>query len=46
MLKAALIPAIWVNMPDTHKKAAVDSAKKYFFPEMERLLEGLEELHL
>ena len=46
MLKAALIPAIWVNMSETHKKAAVESAKRYFFPEMERLLKGLDELHL
>ena len=28
MLKAALIPAIWVNMPDAHKKGAVENANK------------------
>ena len=42
MFKAALAPAIWVNMPDGHKKKAVEDAKKHFFPKMEELLKGLE----
>ena len=46
LLKAALIPAIWVNMPEEHKKAAVESARNYLFPQMEKLLEGLNELGL
>ena len=44
LLKAALIPAIWVNMSDERKKASVESARKYLFPQMESLLEGLEEI--
>ena len=44
LLKAALIPAIWVNMPDEHKKRSVQAAKEYFFPQMEALLSGLDEL--
>ena len=44
MLKAALIPAIWVNMPDAHKKGAVENAKKLFFPQMERLLDELSKI--
>ena len=43
-LKAALIPAIWVNMPEEHKKKSVDCARKYFFPQMESLRKGLDEL--
>ena len=41
LLKAALIPAIWVNMPEERKKSSVEAAKKYFFPQMESLLEAL-----
>ncbi len=44
LLKAALIPAIWLNMPDEHKKNAVEAAQKYFFPQMEVLLEGLNKM--
>ena len=44
MLKAALIPVIWVNMPDAHKKGAVENAKKLFFPQMERLLDELSKI--
>ena len=46
LLKGALIPAIWVNMPEEQKKAAVAAARKYFFPQMERLLEGLHDMGL
>ena len=44
LLKAALIPAIWVNMPDDHKKNAVEAARKYFFPQMDFLLDGLNKM--
>lgn len=44
LLKAALIPAIWVNMPDEHKKASVETAKKYFFPQMDNLLEEINKM--
>ena len=44
MLKAALIPAIWVNMPNERKKAIVEAAKKHFFPQAENLLEKLDEI--
>ena len=44
LLKAALIPAIWVNMPDEHKKRSVQAAKEYFFPQMEALMKGLNEI--
>ena len=41
MLKQALIPAIWVNMPDEHKKSSVEAARMHFFPRMESLLDDL-----
>ncbi|MBR1444746.1 MAG: phosphotransferase [Firmicutes bacterium] len=44
MLKEALIPAIWVNMPNEHKKYAVEDAKKHFFSRSEELLEKLDEM--
>ncbi len=44
LLKAALAPAIWVNMPEERKKASVESARKYLFPQMESLLAGLAEM--
>lgn len=44
LLKAALIPAIWVNMPDEHKKRSVQAAKEYFFPQMEALMKGFNEI--
>ena len=44
LLKAALIPAIWVNMADELKKKTVAVARQYFFPQMEKLLEELTEM--
>lgn len=41
LLKQALIPAIWVNMPDEHKKSSVGAARMHFFPKMESLLDDL-----
>ena len=46
LLKAALIPAIWVNMKEEHKKSSVEAARRYLFPQMEALLDGLKELRL
>ena len=44
LLKQALIPAIWVNMPDEHKKSSVEAARMYFFPKMESLLKDLDKM--
>ena len=44
MLKAAVIPAVWVNMPESRKKSSVEAARKYLFPRMEELLESLSEM--
>ncbi len=44
LLKSALIPAIWVNMPDEDKKHSVEAAKAYLFPQMDAMLEELNEL--
>ena len=44
LLKSALIPAIWVNMPDERKKGSVDAAKKYLFPQMESMLKELNDM--
>jgi uncharacterized protein (TIGR02172 family) len=41
MLKMALTPAIWVNMPDQLKQRSVNAARERFFPRMEYLLEDL-----
>ena len=44
MLKSALIPAIWINMPEEAKKTFVEAARRYFFQRMEQLLDELNEL--
>ena len=44
MLKGALIPAIWVNMPEEHKRRSVEAAREHFFQQMDALAEGLKEL--
>ena len=44
LLKSALIPAIWVNMPNEHKARATEAAKAYLFPQMDVMLEDLNEL--
>ena len=46
LLKSALIPAIWVNMPDEYKRGAVIAAKKYLFPQMESLLKELDDMDI
>ena len=46
LLKSALIPAIWVNMPDERKKESVDAAKKYLFPQMESMLKELNDIRI
>lgn len=46
MLKSALIPAIWFNMPRERKQAAVDRAREYLFPYMDELLEDLKAMNL
>ena len=44
MLKAAVIPAVWVNMPEAHKRNSVETAKRYFFPRMAEILEAIAEM--
>lgn len=44
MLKAAVIPAVWVNMPEAHKRNSVETAKRYFFPRMGEILEAIAEM--
>lgn len=44
LLKSALVPAIWVNVPDDQKKESVEAARTHFFPQMESLLESLQRI--
>ena len=44
LLKAALIPAIWVNMPEAQKRDAVEAARRHLFPRMESLLDDLDHM--
>lgn len=44
LLKSALVPAVWVNVPDDQKKESVEAARNYLFPQMESLLESLQRI--